>query len=208
MATFRQKPQGTRKDADDGNHNGGEVPARLRLIMIVKDSKGRWWWKDEIVDEMNKVAAFCMLFSFVGLAFILLNGFSNGVHESTLVSGNFFSSDSLQILKFLVSTVGITRNFMINLQSILTRMITDEVHATMTSERSSRILKEKVPHSIFGGELHGGDVSLEDYRPFDPSPSSKASIRPGPIQHGTPLNPYIPTPKPSPPMPSDDDQSP
>ena len=63
-------------------------------------------------------------------------------------------------------------------------------------------------HSIFGGEIHGGDVSLEDYHPFDPSPSSKASIRPGPIQHGTPLNPYIPAPNPSPPMPSDDDQSP
>ncbi|CAO2817771.1 unnamed protein product [Amaranthus hypochondriacus] len=44
-----------------------------------------------------------------------------------------------------------------------------------------------------------GDVILEDYRPFDPTPSSKASVRSGPIQHGTPLMPYIPNPKPSPP---------
>ncbi|KAJ6675922.1 hypothetical protein OIU85_012014 [Salix viminalis] len=42
-------------------------------------------------------------------------------------------------------------------------------------------------------------VNLEDYHPIDPVPSSKAIIRPGPIVHGTPLNPYIP--KPSPPGP-------
>lgn len=47
-----------------------------------------------------------------------------------------------------------------------------------------------------------GHVELEDYRPIDPVPSSKASIRPGPIQHGTPLMPYIPKPCPSPPPPS------
>lgn len=50
---------------------------------------------------------------------------------------------------------------------------------------------------------HGkpGSINLEDYRPMDPVPSSKASVRPGPIQHGTPLMPYIP--KPSPPLPPD-----
>ncbi|KAJ6679008.1 hypothetical protein OIU79_018886 [Salix purpurea] len=42
-------------------------------------------------------------------------------------------------------------------------------------------------------------VNLEDYNPIDPVPSSKAIIKPGPIVHGTPLNPYIP--KPSPPGP-------
>jgi hypothetical protein len=41
-----------------------------------------------------------------------------------------------------------------------------------------------------------GKVNLDDYRPIDPVPSSKASIRPGPIQHGTPLMPYIPRPSP------------
>ncbi|KAL3510590.1 hypothetical protein ACH5RR_029991 [Cinchona calisaya] len=34
-----------------------------------------------------------------------------------------------------------------------------------------------------------GHAELEDYRPIDPVPSSKASIRPGPIQHGTLLMP-------------------
>lgn len=39
-------------------------------------------------------------------------------------------------------------------------------------------------------------VSLEDYGPVDPSPSSKTSIKPGPIVHGTPFMPYIPQPSP------------
>ncbi|XP_006362062.2 uncharacterized protein [Solanum tuberosum] len=46
-----------------------------------------------------------------------------------------------------------------------------------------------------------GKINLEDYRPIDPVPSSKASVRPGPIQHGTPLMPYIPK-QPSPPPPT------
>ncbi|CAN4122575.1 unnamed protein product [Withania somnifera] len=45
-----------------------------------------------------------------------------------------------------------------------------------------------------------GKINLEDYRhPMDPVPSSKASVRPGPIQHGTPLMPYIPKQPPPPP---------
>ncbi|OIT33072.1 PREDICTED: uncharacterized protein LOC109206469 [Nicotiana attenuata] len=44
-----------------------------------------------------------------------------------------------------------------------------------------------------------GKINLEDYRRIDPVPSSKASVRPGPIQHGTPLMPYIPKQPPSPP---------
>ncbi|KAM7277610.1 hypothetical protein ACFE04_004744 [Oxalis oulophora] len=39
-------------------------------------------------------------------------------------------------------------------------------------------------------------MNVEDYRPIDPVPSSKASIRPGPIEHGSPLIPYIPKPSP------------
>ena len=38
-------------------------------------------------------------------------------------------------------------------------------------------------------------VGLEDYNfPVDQTPTTKASIKPGPIEHGTPLNPYIPKP--------------
>lgn len=51
-----------------------------------------------------------------------------------------------------------------------------------------------------------GDMNLEDYYNgpglTDPVPSSSTnSVKPGPIQHGTPLMPYIPKPSP-PPTPS------
>ncbi|KAI6687994.1 hypothetical protein NL676_024822 [Syzygium grande] len=43
-----------------------------------------------------------------------------------------------------------------------------------------------------------GKANLEDYGPIDPAPYSKGSIRPGRIDHRTPLIPFIP--KPSPPI--------
>ncbi|KAM1088864.1 hypothetical protein ACFX19_016919 [Malus domestica] len=43
---------------------------------------------------------------------------------------------------------------------------------------------------------NAGNVNLDDYQPIDPSPSSKASIKPGPIEHGAPIIPYIPKPSP------------
>ena len=47
-----------------------------------------------------------------------------------------------------------------------------------------------------------GNVDVDDYLPNDPVPSSQAAaLRPGPIEHGTPLMPYIP--KPAPPGPND-----
>ncbi|KAG8491969.1 hypothetical protein CXB51_015359 [Gossypium anomalum] len=61
----------------------------------------------------------------------------------------------------------------------------------MSVTRASRKLK--------GNGYDPTGVDLEDYRHrIDPVPSSKASIKPGPIEHGTPLNPFIPKP-PSPP---------
>ncbi|KAL8244320.1 hypothetical protein R6Q59_010578 [Mikania micrantha] len=38
------------------------------------------------------------------------------------------------------------------------------------------------------------NIDLLDYHQTDPVPSSKASIRHGPIQHDVPLLPYIPEP--------------
>lgn len=43
------------------------------------------------------------------------------------------------------------------------------------------------------------NVRTDDYQPVDPSPSSKATIRPGPIEHGAPLLPYVPRYPPPPP---------
>ncbi|KAA0064433.1 putative Glycosyl hydrolase family 35 protein [Cucumis melo var. makuwa] len=41
-----------------------------------------------------------------------------------------------------------------------------------------------------------GDVNLYDYHPIDPVPSSKRSIKHGPIEHGSPLIPHMPNPSP------------
>ncbi|KAJ8762548.1 hypothetical protein K2173_007987 [Erythroxylum novogranatense] len=64
---------------------------------------------------------------------------------------------------------------------------------------TNRKLKQKVYNPVPESKSNH-NVNLEDYHPIDPVPSSKASIKPGPIQHGVPLMPYIP--KPSPPAPS------
>ncbi|KAJ1298213.1 hypothetical protein BS78_01G436500 [Paspalum vaginatum] len=36
------------------------------------------------------------------------------------------------------------------------------------------------------------NIRTDDYQPVDPSPSSKATIRPGPIEHDAPILPYVP----------------
>ncbi|KAK3029808.1 hypothetical protein RJ639_038250, partial [Escallonia herrerae] len=71
----------------------------------------------------------------------------------------------------------------------------------MTLPTTSRKLKEN-SHKGISDKSGGGNINLEDYLSIDPVPSSKASIRPGPIQHGTPLMPYIPKPSPPSPGPS------
>nr|XP_009764501.1 PREDICTED: uncharacterized protein LOC104216199 isoform X2 [Nicotiana sylvestris]XP_009764502.1 PREDICTED: uncharacterized protein LOC104216199 isoform X2 [Nicotiana sylvestris]XP_009764503.1 PREDICTED: uncharacterized protein LOC104216199 isoform X2 [Nicotiana sylvestris] len=63
------------------------------------------------------------------------------------------------------------------------------------------IRSRKLQGNGFGPSTTEGDSSnldMEDYRPIDPVPSTKASIRPGPVEHGTPLMPYIPRPSPPP----------
>ncbi|XP_047977196.1 uncharacterized protein LOC125219297 isoform X2 [Salvia hispanica] len=60
-----------------------------------------------------------------------------------------------------------------------------------------RKVKQDMDHPSKAADVEG-NVHLEDYRPIDPIPSSTASIRPGPIQHGTPLMPYMPGPSPPP----------
>ncbi|ESW32893.1 hypothetical protein PHAVU_001G026400 [Phaseolus vulgaris] len=51
----------------------------------------------------------------------------------------------------------------------------------------SRKLKE---NGIESGNM--GQVSLTDYGAVDPVPNSSKAIQSGPIEYGSPLNPYIP----------------
>lgn len=47
-------------------------------------------------------------------------------------------------------------------------------------------------------------VSLEDYNPVDPTPGDdQKNVQPGPIEHGTPLMPFIPISPPPAPSPGD-----
>uniref|UniRef100_A0A0E0CWY1 Uncharacterized protein n=1 Tax=Oryza meridionalis TaxID=40149 RepID=A0A0E0CWY1_9ORYZ len=65
-------------------------------------------------------------------------------------------------------------------------------------ELNGRRLQERRPSSTSRKTRALENVMIDDYRPVDPSPSSKATIGAGPIEHGTPLLPYVPRPKPPP----------
>ncbi|KAK7376953.1 hypothetical protein VNO80_02373 [Phaseolus coccineus] len=57
----------------------------------------------------------------------------------------------------------------------------------------SRKLKE---NGIESGINNMGGVTLTDYGVVDPVPNSSKAIQSGPIEYGSPLNPYIPKPSP------------
>ncbi|KAI4993176.1 uncharacterized protein LOC123449381 [Hordeum vulgare subsp. vulgare] len=72
-----------------------------------------------------------------------------------------------------------------------------------TAQLNGRRLKES-GHDVTNRKTRNlQDVKTDDYQPIDPSPSSKASIRPGPIEHGTPILPYMPRFPPPPGQPKD-----
>ncbi|KAF8105119.1 hypothetical protein N665_0163s0088 [Sinapis alba] len=58
--------------------------------------------------------------------------------------------------------------------------------------------------SLVSSEMMMMELGLEDYNVrVDPTPTTKHSVKGGPIEHGSPLNPYIPKlPPPPPPSPS------
>ncbi|KAL5706859.1 hypothetical protein ACHQM5_024971 [Ranunculus cassubicifolius] len=63
------------------------------------------------------------------------------------------------------------------------------------SSTHNRKLKEYNLSSNNNKKKDVGKVKIDDYGPIDPVPSSKASITNGPIEHGSPLMPYIPKPE-------------
>ncbi|XP_058722213.1 uncharacterized protein LOC131594135 [Vicia villosa] len=74
----------------------------------------------------------------------------------------------------------------------------------------SRKLKENVSNmksNVKGDKDEDKDkdrVSLEDYNPVDPTPGDdRKNVQPGPIEHGTPLMPFIPISPPPAPSPGD-----
>ncbi|XP_004499009.1 uncharacterized protein [Cicer arietinum] len=61
---------------------------------------------------------------------------------------------------------------------------------------TSRKLKENVGMSSDETGDISDHVTLEDYSPIDPSPGAAKNVKAGPIEHGTPLMPFIPKPPP------------
>ncbi|KAK9080246.1 hypothetical protein SSX86_001922 [Deinandra increscens subsp. villosa] len=55
-------------------------------------------------------------------------------------------------------------------------------------------MKVKKSMNVDHYEGDASHITLLDYHQTDPVPSSKTSIRHGPIQHDVPLMPYIPKP--------------
>ncbi|AES59351.2 hypothetical protein MtrunA17_Chr1g0152751 [Medicago truncatula] len=69
--------------------------------------------------------------------------------------------------------------------------------ATRCGDKSTPIAVSRKLKENFHSIKRKLDVGLDDYSPIDPSPDSGAkNVNPGPIEHGTPLNPYIPKPPP------------
>ncbi|KAF9622303.1 hypothetical protein IFM89_031106 [Coptis chinensis] len=66
---------------------------------------------------------------------------------------------------------------------------TDEDSVTLITLIHSREMKENFDPST--KRKSHTDLNLEDDRPIDPVPSSKATVKPKPIAHGSPLMPYI-----------------
>ncbi|KAH9695214.1 hypothetical protein KPL71_022672 [Citrus sinensis] len=49
-----------------------------------------------------------------------------------------------------------------------------------------------ISNTVTQGKFIEGSINLEDYHQIDPVPSSSAAVTSGPIEHGSPLMPYIP----------------
>ncbi|KAF6170641.1 hypothetical protein GIB67_020203 [Kingdonia uniflora] len=66
----------------------------------------------------------------------------------------------------------------------------------MTKSRIRKLKEESYNRGNKKNEKDPRNIKLDDYHPVNPVPSSKASIKNGPIEHGTPLMPFIPRPAP------------
>ncbi|XP_021903357.1 uncharacterized protein LOC110818707 [Carica papaya] len=75
-------------------------------------------------------------------------------------------------------------------------------NSSLIMTTGGRKLKEKCYYSgspsTYKKNNPADKLDLEDYHPIDPTPTTKTSVRPGPIEHGSPLIPYIPKPSPPP----------
>ncbi|KAG9439996.1 hypothetical protein H6P81_020161 [Aristolochia fimbriata] len=61
------------------------------------------------------------------------------------------------------------------------------------SQANTKKPKENAMYDLKSSSKRDGrEVIFEDYHLIDPAPSSKAAIKTGPVEHGSPFRPYIP----------------
>ncbi|RZC66373.1 hypothetical protein C5167_010068 [Papaver somniferum] len=101
------------------------------------------------------------------------------------------------ILFMFIAITNITSGHCLSLPGIVLLGHKGSSIAMMTHNR--KVMEEIYsPSNAKSNSAASGNVNLEDYSPIDPVPTSKAAIKSAPIQHGTPLMPYIPKPPASP----------
>ncbi|WRX30965.1 hypothetical protein QQP08_023452 [Theobroma cacao] len=108
---------------------------------------------------------------------------------SALLVFTFSSSSSIPVVFITAHSC----QFLSRLLNVIPGMEFSQLGNGVTITGTSRKLKGNGYNLINEKKTN---VDLEDYHPIDPVPSSKASIKPGPIEHGSPLIPFIPKPSP------------
>ncbi|KAG0478215.1 hypothetical protein HPP92_012934 [Vanilla planifolia] len=65
-----------------------------------------------------------------------------------------------------------------------------------TNRKSATFFGSAFEFQTTTGEDNLNSYTMDDYLMPDPTPSSKVDVHSGPIEHGTPTNPFIPSPTP------------
>ncbi|KAJ6872060.1 hypothetical protein NC651_031231 [Populus alba x Populus x berolinensis] len=169
-----------------------------------------------------KVSGLWILYLMVGTALMFLNCSPGTTCLAITVSRHDKSGDSIHRnpnharVKLLKSEIFIKQSIYLSINvleepmasehantmlflNVIPDVVFTDSSGSMTMATTSRKLKDNGYDLNDDVRTNAHNANLEDYHPIDPVPSSKTSIKPGPIEHGTPLNPLIP--KPSPPRP-------
>ncbi|XP_054819807.1 uncharacterized protein LOC129318856 [Prosopis cineraria] len=126
-------------------------------------------------------------------------GWIQGLIFASTVNIGIMKVPGFWVLFAVVATILICLNFSSSIAGCSFPDLVSINCGDSTKITVSRKLKENRIGRTSNKKGGMGDVTLDDYQPIDPVPSSKTSVKPGPIEHGSPLIPFIP--KPSPPVP-------
>ncbi|XP_038897195.1 uncharacterized protein LOC120085331 [Benincasa hispida] len=104
------------------------------------------------------------------------------------------------VMPFLLCTLLLFSS--INNASLTSEMFPNHLHVESnkclfaTPSNRKMKLQDTVHSNPTRWNVRVGNMNLYDYSPIDPVPTSKRSIKHGPIEHGSPLIPHMPNPSP------------